>query len=133
MKKLIILLFCNTIFYTASAQEKTMAEKLAQEQLEAYNKRDIEAFLKPYADTVSVYFFPNRFLYKGKETMREQYAGMFSKTTDLHCTLKSRIVLGNRVIDEESVIFDKTKPPMHAVAIYTIAGDKIVAVHFITG
>jgi hypothetical protein len=131
MKKVIILLFCSTFFYVANAQEKTIAEKLAQEQLDAYNKRDIESFLKPYADSVSVYFFPNQFLYKGKEEMRKQYSGMFLQTTDLHCTLKNRIVLGNRVIDEESVIFDKTKPPMHAVAIYTIAGDKIVSVHFI--
>ncbi|MBL7730970.1 MAG: nuclear transport factor 2 family protein [Chitinophagaceae bacterium] len=131
MKKIFIttLAFCfSAVLY---AQEKTAAEKLAQEQLDAYNNRDIEAFLKPYSDSVQVYFFPNQFLYKGKETMRKEYAGMFANTPDLHCNLKSRVVVGNRVIDEESVVFDKNKPAFHAVAIYTVANGKITAVHFI--
>ncbi len=131
MKKIFFICFVLGYSFTTHAQEKTVAEKLAQEQLDAYNNRDIEAFLKPYSDSVEVYFFPNRFLYKGKETMRREYAEMFTNTPALHCTLKSRIVVGNRVIDEESVLFDKNKPAFHAVAIYTVANGKIVAVHFI--
>jgi hypothetical protein len=107
------------------------AAALAQQQLDAYNKRDINAFLEPYADTVAVYMFPNKLMYKGKETMRQEYSGMFAQTTDLHCTLVNRIVQGNTVIDQESVVFKKGVPPMAAIAIYTISGDKIVAVHFI--
>jgi hypothetical protein len=131
MNKILILLFCTSIAFSANAQEKTIAEKLAQEQLDAYNKKDIEAFLKPYSDTLAVYSFPNQLMYKGKDIMRKEYGEMFSQMADLHCNLKNRIVLGNRVIDEESVIFDKTKPPLRAIAIYTIAQNKIVAVHFI--
>jgi hypothetical protein len=131
MKKLLLSLII-AIPATLFAQEKSEAEKLAQEQLDAYNNRDIDAFLKPYSDTVAVYMFPNQFLYKGKERMRSEYAGMFKNTPDLHCTLKNRIVVGNTVIDEESVLFNKNKPPFHAAAIYTIAGGKIVAVHFIS-
>lgn len=131
MKKSFIttLAFCFSVIL--HAQEKSAAEKLAQEQLDAYNNRDIEAFLKPYDDSVQVYFFPNQFLYKGKETMRKEYAGMFANTPDLHCTLKSRVVVGSRVIDEELVVFDKNQQPFHAVAIYTVANGKITTVHFI--
>jgi hypothetical protein len=132
MKKMLFLFFSMAVITGAKAQEKIIAEILVQEQLDAYNNRDIEAFLKPYSDSVSVYFFPNQLLYKGKETMRKEYSEMFSNLPGLHCTLKNRIVLGNRVIDEESVIFNKDKPAMRAAAIYTIANDKIVAVHFIS-
>ncbi|MEQ1675461.1 MAG: nuclear transport factor 2 family protein [Chitinophagaceae bacterium] len=132
MKKLLLVLIGTAFFTAIHAQEPSIAEKLVQEQLDAYNKRDIDAFLKPYADTVVLYFFPNQLINKGKESMRKEYGEMFTNLPDLHCTLKNRIVLGNRVIDEESVVFNKDKPAMRAAAIYTIAGGKIVAVHFIS-
>lgn len=132
MKRLFVCCVTLLLLSALSAQEKSEAEQLVQEQLDAYNKRDIEAFLKPYADSVVVYFFPNQFLYKGKEKMRQEYTPMFANTPDLYCTIKNRIVLGNRVIDEESVAFDKNRPPLRAAAIYTIAQGKIVSVHFIS-
>lgn len=133
MQKLLLIVLLITCHNILNAQEKSVPEKLAQEQLDAYNKKDIEAFLKPYADTVAVYMYPNQFLYKGKETMRREYAEMFKNTPDLFCTIKSRIVIGNRVIDEESVVFNKAQPAMHAVAIYTVKEGKIIRVDFITG
>jgi hypothetical protein len=127
-----ILLFALIIFsLTLTAQEKSAAEQLAQQQLDAYNRRDIEAFLKPYSDSVQVYMFPNQLMYKGKETMRQQYAGMFSGTPDLFCKLKNRMVVKNTVIDHEQVTFDKKRPAMEAIAIYTIEKGKIAKVHFI--
>lgn len=125
-------LLCVLFFSSSlSAQEKSKAEQLAQQQLDAYNKRDIEAFLAPYADSVAVYMYPNQLMYKGKETMRQQYAGMFANTPDLFCKLQNRMVLANTVIDHELVTFDKLQPPMQAIAVYTINSDKIVAVRFI--
>jgi hypothetical protein len=124
---LIYFCFCGSGF----AQFDSIPQKLAQEQLDGYNKRDIDAFLNPYADTVKVYMYPNQLMYQGKALMRQQYAGMFQQAVDLHCTLVKRIVLSNKVIDEESVIFQKGQPPMRAVAIYTIDKDKIAEVRFI--
>ncbi|MBN8666367.1 MAG: nuclear transport factor 2 family protein [Chitinophagales bacterium] len=124
MRFLFLLLISGTLY----AQDPVAP---VQAQLDAYNKRDIEAFLKPYSDSVAVYFFPNRLLYKGKETMRKEYADMFTNTPDLHCTLKSRMILGNTIIDEESVIFNKNSPPLHAAAIYKVEKGLIVAVYFV--
>jgi hypothetical protein len=128
-----MILFIVGIIFSAniSAQEKSIPEQLAQQQLDAYNKRDMEAFLKPYSDSVQVFMFPNQLMYQGKETMRQQYAGMFSGTPDLFCKLKNRMVVKNTVIDHEQVTFDKKRPAMEAIAIYTIEKDKIVKVHFI--
>lgn len=108
---------------------KDSPEDLAQRQLNAYNLRNIEAFLEPYAEDVEVYMFPNSLQYKGKETMRKQYAGMFQQVTNLHCELLGRIVQGNIVIDKERVQFGPQK--VEAVAIYHIEGGKIKKVFFV--
>ncbi|AZJ33913.1 SnoaL-like domain-containing protein [Tenacibaculum mesophilum] len=102
---------------------------LAQEQLEAYNKRDIDAFLKPYAKGVKVYSYPNKLEYEGIEEMRKRYAPKFETTKDLHCKIISRIVKGNVVIDEEEVTANGAT--FHAVAIYEIVNGKIAVVRFV--
>jgi hypothetical protein len=131
MKLLFIVLFI--CFFTPQiTAQKTLPEKLVQQQLDAYNKRDTEAFLLPYSDSVTVYNYPDKLLYTGKATMRKEYAIMFKSMPDLKCTIKKRMVIGNTVIDEESVVFDKKSKPFRAIAVYTIADNKIVTVRFIT-
>ena len=100
-----------------------------QAQLEAYNARDIEDFLTPYAENVQVFDYPEVLLYEGKESMRNRYRSLFDRTTDLHCELVNRIVLGNKVIDEESVTANGRQ--FRAIAIYEIKNGKISKVTFI--
>lgn len=134
MRKLIFLtLLLSTSCILLFAQNTSTAEQLAQQQLDAYNNRNIEAFLLPYSDSVEVYFFPNQLQYKGKDNMRNQYKTMFERLTDLNCKLVNRMVMGNTVIDHEWVIFDKNQPGVSAIAIYTIQNNKIQKVHFIRG
>ena len=102
---------------------------LVQRQLNAYNFRNIEAFLEPYDDNVEVFNFPNEFKYKGKEAMRKGYSKMFKKLPDLHCQLIERIVQGNIVIDKERVQFGSRTT--EAVAIYHIENNKIKKVYFV--
>ena len=102
---------------------------LAQRQLNAYNFRNIDAFLEPYAEDVEVYQYPDKLLYKGKDIMRDGYSQMFENTPNLHCELLGRIVQGNIVIDQERVQFgDKI---VEAVAIYHVENNKINKVYFI--
>lgn len=105
-------------------------EDLAQRQLNAYNARNIDAFLEPYAEDVEIYDFPDQLRYKGKDTMRKQYGSMFERTKVLHCELVNRIAVGNTVIDHERVTFDPNRPPVQAVAIYKIENGKIKKVYF---
>jgi hypothetical protein len=102
---------------------------LAQRQLNAYNVRNIEAFLEPYADDVEIYTYPDKLENKGKTEMRKIYSDMFERTPDLHCELLGRIVQGNVVIDKERVQFGKNI--IEAVAIYHIENNKIKKVYFI--
>jgi hypothetical protein len=132
VKQFSFVIFLVLFAKSGNAQSDSIAFRLAQEQLDAYNRRDIDGFLRPYADSVKVFTYPDKLEFTGIELMRLRYAGMFAQAKDLHCTLISRMVLGNKVIDEESVIFQKGQPPMRAIAIYTIEKDKIAEVRFIT-
>ena len=105
-------------------------EILVQQQLNAYNLRNMEAFLEPYSDSVELYNFPNQLMSKGKEEMRKGYTDMFKNITSLHCQVTERMVQGNTVIDHETVMGFGAKP-LKAIAIYKIEKGKIAKVYFI--
>lgn len=102
---------------------------LAQRQLNAYNLRNIDAFLEPYAEDVEIYIYPDQLQSKGKAAMRTSYSKMFENTPNLHCELVSRIAQGNIVIDKERVQFGDRV--LEAIAIYHIENNKIKKVYFI--
>lgn len=107
---------------------------LAQEQLDAYNKRDITAFLKPYSDTVKVYN-ERTFNYQGIENMRTGYTDWFDSLDSLHCQVVNRISSGNTVIDHERLTFRRkgaaTSTTFEAIAVYKVWDGKIQEVMFI--
>jgi imidazolonepropionase-like amidohydrolase len=109
---------------------KVTAETLVQQQLNAYNARDIDAFVAPYSDSVELYQFPNKLIGKGKADMYKGYGEMFKNTKELHCQLVNRIIQGNVIVDHESVTGFGPKP-LKAIAIYTIEKGKIQKVHFV--
>ncbi len=110
---------------------KPSPEELVQMQLNAYNARNLEAFLTPYSDDVEIYNYPGELTAKGKEKIRPQYESMFKNYTDLHCELVNRIVQGNTVIDQERVTGIPNMEVLEAIAIYKIKDGKIAEVHFI--
>ncbi|RDY61200.1 nuclear transport factor 2 family protein [Flagellimonas nanhaiensis] len=102
---------------------------IVQKQLDAYNARDIDAFMDTYSDDIKLYNFPNDLISEGKDKMREQYESFFETTPDLHCQIKNRIVIGNKVIDEEFVTINGAQ--INAVAVYEVQNGKIIKVTFI--
>lgn len=116
--------------YSQTKDVQKIPKDLAQEQLDAYNNRDIDAFLLPYADTVKIYNFPNTLIMDGKEQIRQSYSQMFKNTPNLHCELVNKMVMGNTIIDQESITgFGEDK--FEAIAIYKMKGEKIVEVYFV--
>ncbi|MFK8161201.1 MAG: nuclear transport factor 2 family protein [Lewinella sp.] len=132
MKYLYIFLF---LLLAVSLQAQDAEDKFAvvtpvQTQLDAYNTGDLELFLSAYSDTIKIYNFPNELRSSGKEAMREGYGGMFERLKDLQCRLVNRTVMGDKVIDHESVIFDKENPPTEVIAIYRVEDGLIQEVWF---
>ncbi len=104
-------------------------ENIVQEQLEAYNKRDIDAFMATYTKEIRLYNYPNQLISEGQEPMRKSYEQWFNKTPDLKASVKKRMVIGNKVIDEEEVTANGQV--FNAVAIYEVENGKISKVTFI--
>jgi hypothetical protein len=105
------------------------AEKIVQEQVEAYNRHDVEAFLKTYSSEIKLYEFPKKELSSGLDAMRETYGKLFEREPDLKATIAKRIVQGDYVIDHEQVSGGGRK--FSAVAIYRVKDGKIAAVWFL--
>ena len=125
--------FAVCLACSAVASEPT-AESVVQTQLEAYNARDIDAFLATYADDVKLYELPEKLLSEGIAPMRERYGELF-KDERLHATIVNRIVMGNTVVDHERVRLTTSQGPgtLEAVAIYEVSDGKITKVWFRVG
>ncbi|MDC8003594.1 nuclear transport factor 2 family protein [Aureisphaera galaxeae] len=102
---------------------------IVDKQLEAYNARNIDEFMATYADDIKLYSFPHRFMSEGQASMKTNYASFFEATPDLNCTIKNRIVVGNKVIDEEFLTINGKN--YSAIAIYEVENGLISKVTFI--
>jgi len=97
-----------------------------EEQLLAYNTRDLERFVAAYSSNVVIEDGENKLLMSGHDQMRKNYGTMFATHPELHCKIISRIKVGNYVVDEEEIIGRGSPTPVHAVVIYRVNEDKIV-------
>ena len=85
--------------------------------------------MKDYAEDIKLYAYPNTLRTEGKESMRKGYKDWFDRTPDLRAFIKKRIVIGNKVIDEEQVTANGQI--FNAVAIYEVENGLITKVTFI--
>ena len=104
---------------------------LVQRQLNAYNARNLEAFVATYTPDVVLYTFPDRVILTGRDALRERYGRLFTENPGLHARLLGRITLGNYVIDREQVIGRADGRILNAIAIYQVQGGRIGKVWFI--
>jgi hypothetical protein len=99
-------------------------------QLAAYNARDIEAFAACYAEDVVIEDADRNVLARGRAQVRERWGPFFAAAPLLHAEIQTRIRIGAHVIDEEQVT-GAGPEPIHAVAIYHVAGGLIDRVLFL--
>ncbi|MDC0006338.1 nuclear transport factor 2 family protein [Winogradskyella sp.] len=104
-------------------------EDIVQKQLDAYNARDIDAFIATYTNNIKLYNFPETLRSEGEEPMRKSYASYFKNTPDLNCRLLKRMVIGNKVIDHEFITANGNT--FKAIAIYEVENGLISKVTFI--
>ena len=109
-------------------------EAVVQKQLEAYNARDLDAFIATYAEDVQLFDLPDKLLLRGHAELRERYQRTFADPR-LHAEILNRIVVGNTVIDHERVrvTFPDGPGTVEAVAIYEVLDGKIATVWFRAG
>lgn len=114
--------------------ESITPEMVVQQQLDAYNARDIDAFMAIYADNAQIFEHPSTLLVDGLAAVRERYTARFQEP-NLHARLVERMVMGNKVIDHELVTrtFPEGTGTSELIMIYEVQGDKIIKAWSIVG
>lgn len=100
--------------------------ELTQKQEEFYNKRDLANFCACFHDEVIVQRLTTGEGFSGIHTFREKYQKLFLEKPNIHCEIRSRIVLSSSVVDEEYISMnDGVSEPVHAVAVYAFRDNLI--------
>jgi putative hydrolase of HD superfamily len=109
-------------------------EDIVQAQLEAYNARDLNAFLATYAPDAQLFEHPSKPLARGLDQLRERYSARFAEP-NLHAQVMKRIVMGSIVVDHELVTrtFSEGTGTLEAIAIYEVQESLITRVWFVFG
>ncbi len=110
------------------------AEAVVARQLDAYNARNIDAFMAAWHDDAEYVAHPNELLARGNGEIRARHEIRF-KEPDLHGRLIARMSVGNLVVDREIVTrnFPEGRGTVDVIAIYEIAAGKIARAWFKLG
>ena len=99
--------------------------QIVEAQVDAYNRRDLAAFVALYGEDVEVFRLPSTTPgLSGKAAFTEFYRTERFNRPGLHAEIVNRIVLGNKVIDHER-IRGVRDAPFEIAVVYEVAGGLI--------
>lgn len=109
-------------------------QSAVQAQLDAYNAKDIEGLLATYAPDAEQYVLHGERLAKGRDEMRARFLARFAEP-HLHARLLSRTVIGNVVVDVESITrdFPEGVGTLELLCIYEVGDGLIQKASFVNG
>lgn len=117
----------------AAAMTHLVPQPVIQAQLDAYNRHDADAFAATYGpDAEIIELATGMLIAKGTAAIRTFYAGRFQANPKLHAEILHRTLQGTFVVDQERITGvliapgGEERPPLTAVVIYELKGDKIV-------
>jgi hypothetical protein len=127
MKRIFLYILVSLISSSSFTQE-TMPSEIVQKNLDAYNAGDLSEFMKSFSDSIVLYSFEKKEpIAEGKEAIRALYQKLFEASPELHSTILHRAVIGNKVIDHESITGRKgSSVPVEMVMIYEVSEEHIV-------
>jgi putative hydrolase of HD superfamily len=112
----------------------TPAEAVVQRQLDAYNARDVEAWLDTYAEDGEQYQLHGPLLARGREALRNRIVQRFAEP-NLHAVLLRRLVMGDLVVDHERITrtFPEGPGTVEMLCVYELAEGHIRRASFALG
>ncbi|OYU43869.1 MAG: steroid delta-isomerase [Burkholderiales bacterium PBB4] len=107
---------------------------LIQRQLDAYNAKDIDAWLTTYAPDAEQFVLHGERLAQGHDALRTRIAARFAEP-DLHARLISRVAMGPVVVDLEEITrnFPEGKGTIEMLCVYEVAEARIRKASFAVG
>jgi len=107
-------------------------EEIVQQQVIAYNNRDIDSFCKCHHPDVELYEFGKSTPFAvGRRSIRVVYADIFDSSPSLHSEIITRISHNQIVIDKELITGRKGREPFEMMAIYEVEDGLIRKARFI--
>ena len=103
---------------------------VAQKQLDAYNAQDLDTYVSFFAEDCVVSGLNGTPTETSAEAIRARYAKAFETFPQNKAELKSRIAVGNTVVDHELVIRKPGGEQFEIIAIYTFKDGLISRVDF---
>ncbi|HEX6369526.1 MAG TPA: nuclear transport factor 2 family protein [Longimicrobium sp.] len=112
---------------SASTSPPSEAERVVQAQVDAFNRHDVKAFMAGYAPDAIHWEYPADTVFAGAARIRAHYTELFSDpdAAGLHAEVRSRIVKGRFVIDEEYIVGLPADDPHVSVIIYEVVDGRI--------
>lgn len=108
------------------------AEEIVQAQLDAYNARDIDAFVQTYSQQVQILEHPTgNLIMQGRDELREVYTQLFAENPQMHAEVLNRTVFGKFVVDLEYLTGRVNREPFQALAMYEVEDEQITRVWFV--
>jgi hypothetical protein len=104
---------------------------IVQRQLDAYNQRDLDAFMALFAAEACGYELgsPTPTM-NGKAEIRARYQQLFANSPHLHSRVVTRVAIGRTVVDLESITGRNGSPDVvNLMVIYQVADGLIQRFH----
>ena len=116
---------------TGQIEQIGQIEQRVQTQLDAYNSKDVAAWVATYADDAAQYSLEGEIIARDKAQMAANMVSRFAEP-DLHATLLSRHSYDNVVIDHERVTRNFPEGPgtIEMLCIYLIEQGLIARASF---
>jgi imidazolonepropionase-like amidohydrolase len=98
---------------------------VVQRQVNAYNAKNMEAFMTTYSSDAKVFQYPDVLLAAGRGEIRNRYERLFSGTRPLHTQVLQRISAGRTIIDQERLTGLPDAKTSESFAIYDVT-DRLI-------
>ena len=107
---------------------------LVQRQLDAYNAKNVEAWLDTYSHDAEQFNLHGGRLAQGHDELKTRILARFSEP-NLHARLLSRTVVGNVVVDSEEITrnFPEGLGTIEMLCIYEVVSGRIAKASFALG
>jgi len=114
--------------------QHTSPEVVIQRQLDAYNAKDLDAWLSTYAPDAKQFELGGKLLAEGHEQIRARTSSRFTEP-NIHARLIRREVFGSVVIDHEDVTRTFPEGPglIELVCVYVVENGLIQSASFALG
>ena len=97
------LLLIFAFFWTSFAFSQTPRE-IVQQQLDAYNNHDIDAFMSVFSEDIELWTLGDTLpSVKGSVSVKKIYADLFERAPELYSEVLNRSIIGKKVIDYEKI------------------------------